>query len=208
MDAKTPATVLCDGDAGLWRLQREVLPDATPVLDWWHVAVRFEHALQTARGLGADTTNARLVAGAVRTLDWAKWRLWHGRWPGCQRKLVELLRWTERRQVCDLAGVGRLHRHVTELLGYLERNQDALVPYAARRRRGEPISTAFVESAVNEIVAKRMNKSQQMRWKKATVQPFLDMRAAVLNDTLEDAFRQRYPGFRPANDDQAQPKAA
>jgi len=33
-------------------------------------------------------------------------------------------------------------------------------------------------------------------------------RTAVLNGTLEDAFRQRYPGFRPANDDQALPKAA
>src|SRR4051812_6786403 len=30
----TPATVLCDGDAGLWRLQREALPGATIVLDW------------------------------------------------------------------------------------------------------------------------------------------------------------------------------
>jgi len=38
---------------------------------------------------------------------------------------------------------------------YLERNEDAPVYYAARRRCGEPISTAFVESAVNEIVAKR-----------------------------------------------------
>jgi hypothetical protein len=46
--------------------------------------------------------------------------------------------------------------------------------YAARRRCGEPISTAFVEGAVNEIVAKRMNKKQQMRWNRATVQPFLD----------------------------------
>jgi transposase InsO family protein len=73
--------------------------------------------------------------------------------------------------------------------------------YAARRRRGEPISTAFVESAVNAIVAKRMNKAQQMRWSRATVQPFLDVRTAVLNGTLEHAFRQRYPGFRPANDD-------
>jgi hypothetical protein len=54
---------------------------------------------------------------------------------------------------------------MSELLAYLERNQDMLVHYAARRRRGEPISTAFVESAVNEIVAKRMNKKQQMRWK-------------------------------------------
>src|SRR4051812_13522195 len=38
--ADTPATVLCDGDAGLWRLQREGLPGATIVLDWWHAAVR------------------------------------------------------------------------------------------------------------------------------------------------------------------------
>ena len=96
----------------------------------------------------------------------------------------------------------RVRRHVADLLGYLERNRDALVPYAARRRRGEPISTAFVESAVNEIVAKRMAKKQQMRWSRATVQPFLEVRTAVLNDTLEDAFRQRHPGFRPANHDQ------
>ena len=108
----------------------------------------------------------------------------------------------------DVAGIGRLQRHVSDLLGYLERNRTGLVPYAARRRRGEPISTAFVESAVNEIVAKRMTKAQQMRWNRASVQPFLDVRTAVLNGTLEDAFRQRYPGFRPANDDQALPKAA
>jgi hypothetical protein len=37
---------------------------------------------------------------------------------------------------------------------------------------------------------------------RGTVQPFLAVRTAVLNDTLEDAFRRRYPGFRPANDDQ------
>jgi hypothetical protein len=43
----------------------------------------------------------------------------------------------------------------------------------------------------------RMNKKQQMRWNRATVQPFLDVRTAVLNDTLEDAFHSRHPGFRP-----------
>ena len=99
----------------------------------------------------------------------------------------------------DVAGIGRLQLHVSGLLDYLDRNRGALVHYAVRRRRGEPISTAFVESVVNEIVAKRMNKAQQMRWSRATVQPFLDVRTAVLDGTLEDAFRQRYPGFRPAN---------
>ena len=66
----------------------------------------------------------------------------------------------------------------------------------------------LVESAVNEIVAKLMNKKPQMRWHRATVQPFLDMRAAALNDTLEEAFRRRYSGFRPANDDQVVAAAA
>jgi hypothetical protein len=75
--ANTPATVLCDGDAGLWRLQRQVLPSAAVVLDWWHAAVRFEHALQAARGLGAGTADASLAGRAVCGLERAKWRLWH-----------------------------------------------------------------------------------------------------------------------------------
>src|SRR5215212_10230896 len=145
---------------------------------------------------------------AVRNLERAKGRLWHGRWTWCRRKLAGLYRWTKRQHVREIAGIDRLRRHVSELLGYLERNQDMLVHYAARRRRGQPISTAFVESAVNEIVAKRMNKKQQMRWNRMTVQPFLDVRTAVLNETLEDAFRHRYPGFRSANDDQARSAAA
>src|SRR3954463_12330917 len=102
--ANTPATALCDGDAGLWRLQREVLPNATPVLDWWHAAVRFEHALQAARGLGAGTADARLADAAVCGLERAKWRLWHGRWPGCRRRLAALRRWAGRESVREVAG--------------------------------------------------------------------------------------------------------
>jgi hypothetical protein len=52
-----------------------------------------------------------------------------------------------------------------------------------------------------------MNKAQQMRWSKAMVQPFLDVRTAVLDDTLDDSFR-RHPGFRPANDDHRTTAAA
>jgi hypothetical protein len=102
----------------------------------------------------------------------------------------------------DLYWLAReLTEPVSELFGCLECNQGALVHYAAQRRRGEPISTAFVESAVNEIVAKRMNKKQQMGWNRMTVQTFLDVRITVLNGTLENVFRHRYRGFRPANDE-------
>ena len=51
-------------------------------------------------------------------------------------------------------------------------------------------------------------EDRTMRWNRATVQPFLDVRTAVLNDTLEDAFFHRCPGFRSTSDDQVLPKAA
>ena len=101
----------------------------------------------------------------------------------------------------DVAGMNKLRQHAGDLLGYLDCNEAALVHYAVRRRHGEPIATSFVESAVDKIISWRMAKAQQMRWSRATVQPFLDVRTAVLNDTLADAFRRRHPGFRPANDD-------
>jgi hypothetical protein len=69
------------------------------------------------------------------------------------------------------------------------------------------ISTGFVESTVNEIIAKRMVKKQQMRWSRHTVQAFLNVRVHVLNATLEDAFRHWYRGFRPLVD-LLQPAAA
>jgi hypothetical protein len=68
------------------------------------------------------------------------------------------------------------------------------------------ISTGFVESAVNEIIAKRMVKKQQ-RWSRHTVQAFLNVRVHVLNATLEDAFRHWHRGFRPP-EDLFQPAAA
>jgi hypothetical protein len=56
--------------------------------------------------------------------------------------------------------------------------------------RVEQIPTACVESATNEIIAKRMIKKQQMRWNRWIGQPLLDVRVAVLDGTLENSFRR------------------
>jgi hypothetical protein len=93
--------------------------------------------------------------------------------------------------------VSRLRRWATDLLDYLRANQDSLPNYRERRREGKPISTGWVESAINEIIAKRMAKSQQLRWNRWTVQPFLAVRTAMLNGTLTESFRDWFPGFRP-----------
>ena len=196
----TPATVLSDGDAGLWKLQRQVMPEATLVLDWWHIAMRFEHALQAARGLGANTPAGHLRGYAVRDLEGAKWLLWHGRSSSCLERLTKLAGWFGAPHVRNTHGALTSEKYIRELIQYLRANRCALVNYGRRRHARLPISTAFVESAVNEIVSKRMIKKQQMRWNRWTVQPFLDVRTAVLNGTLQGSFKRRYPAFRMGND--------
>ncbi len=58
---------------------------------------------------------------------------------------------------------------------------------------GEPISTAFVESTVNEVIAKRMAKKQQMQWSQQGAHYLLQTRVAVLNGELESLFHRWYP---------------
>jgi hypothetical protein len=87
--------------------------------------------------------------------------------------------------------------HLSELTSYLDANADSLPNSGARDRAGAPISTAFAESAVNQISATRMIKRQQMRWNRETVRSFLTVRVTVLNETREQAFRSWHAGFRP-----------
>jgi hypothetical protein len=48
-----------------------------------------------------------------------------------------------------------------------------------------------------------MIKKQQMRWNRWTLQPFLDVRVAVLNKSLAGSFKRLYPDFQTDNDNHA-----
>ena len=52
------------------------------------------------------------------------------------------------------------------------------------------ISSAFVESTINQVVSKRMVKRQQMRWTPRGAHLLLQVRTRVLDDELTDAFRR------------------
>jgi hypothetical protein len=98
--------------------------------------------------------------------------------------LVTTFRWSEAKRIRDPAGIKTLRLHLKDLIDYLEASTAILANYGARQRHKEPISTAFVESAVNEIVSRRIIRKQQMRGNRWTVKSFLDVRVAVLNGTL------------------------
>jgi hypothetical protein len=95
----------------------------------------------------------------------------------------------------------KLLRAVEEFHTYITNNQAFITNYGERYRQGDRISSGFVESAVNYVVAKRFTKRQQMQWCLEGAHLLLQMRTRVLNGELEKTFRDWYPGFRAANDE-------
>ena len=89
----------------------------------------------------------------------------------------------------------KLSKAVTEFGGYIRANATSIPNYGERFRAGEAISSAFVESAVNQVVSKRMVKKQQMRWTPRGAHLLLQVRTRVLNDDLAADFRRWYPPF-------------
>jgi hypothetical protein len=59
------------------------------------------------------------------------------------------------------------------------------VNYGDRYHNGETISTAFVESTVNEVISNRFVKKQQMRWTKEGAHHLLHIWVQVINDDLK-----------------------
>jgi hypothetical protein len=59
-----------------------------------------------------------------------------------------------------------------------------------------------VESIVNEVVAKRMVKKQQMQWSPEGAHCLLQTSTAVLNDELRGHFERWYPELRVGIDDE------
>ncbi|TWG92117.1 hypothetical protein L598_005000000180 [Mesorhizobium sp. J18] len=82
---------------------------------------------------------------------------------------------------------------------YIANNAGMIPNYAERRRYGERVSTAFVESTVNVVVSKRFSKRQQMRWSKEGAHLLLQTRTRALDGTLRGKFEQWYPGLAANN---------
>lgn len=94
----------------------------------------------------------------------------------------------------NYANLKALQKQLDEMYTYIRNNQMMIPNYGEMRRYGEPVSTAFVESTINEVIARRMAKKQQMQWGRKGAHYLLQTRTAVLNNELQDKFASWYPG--------------
>jgi hypothetical protein len=204
---------LSDGGEDVRNVQLYLNPEAEHLLDWFHVTMRLTVLTQTAKGapetIGAGEEQYELRSKVLKQLESIKWYLWHG------NVFQALQRLTDLEMDLDAAAfdnknetLRKLLKGVEELHTYVDRNQKFIPNYGERYRNGERIASGFVESAVNQVISKRMSKRQQMQWTQRGAHLLLQIRTRVLNAEWEYTFRRWYPGFRLQTSAQPIEKAA
>jgi hypothetical protein len=152
---------------------------------------------------GLAHLDAERATELQEALEHTKWNLWHGK----VKRALAWLRQLEGRMWCfasRYAKFSALARAVHGFQRYLWRNGHLIPNYARRRRAGQVISTAFVESLVNSLLSKRFAKKQSMQWTPEGAHLLLQTRTRTLNGDLPGTFRRWYPAFsiedEPADD--------
>jgi hypothetical protein len=117
-----------------------------------------------AKGLpetvGNDEDQYESRPRVLKDLESLQWYLWHGNVFQALPTLDGLQMDVESAPLETKAETARkLLTQIEELHTYVERNQALIPNYGERYRHGERIASGFVESAVNQVVSKRMVKA-------------------------------------------------
>jgi hypothetical protein len=191
---ETELTAFTDGCPGL----RSILVNAgitkPPGLDWFHIAMRLQHAEKTAGTLPADTAE-RENARAVIVAEVLRWRIWNGKDAKVTieriRAVMPVFQGEQSGRKRDPSS-RRLWTALREIDRYLSSQSAWLVNYAERHRAGLRVGTSITEGTANFLVNRRMNKFQQMRWSRRGADLLLQVRCAALNGKLGSAFGQLF----------------
>jgi hypothetical protein len=185
---------LSDGGETVRKLPTYLHPSSDHIIDWFHVAMKLTVLQQQNKAFLED--NPESGAQVAKTLERVKHYLWHGNVDKALECLGLLLFDLDlHRRRFPVAA--KLERGVTEFDTYIRNNQKFIPNFGERYRQGDTISTAFVESTINQVVSKRFVKRQQMQWSQKGAHLLLQTRTKVLDGDLEGAFRDWYPQFRP-----------
>jgi hypothetical protein len=193
--ADTELTAFTDGAPGLRSILSEAGCKKPPIADWFHIAMRLQHAKQAASGLSTDTPG-RMQAKAVIVpeVERLHWRIWNGKARNARRtldrarKVMHVFQGERSRRTTAVPSSRKLWRALREVDTYLRGQSLRLVNYAKRYRAGLRVGTSLTEGTANILVNRRMNKAQQMRWSRRGADLLLQVRCAVYNGAFGDGF--------------------
>jgi len=200
MQMNQVVTFLSDGGDTVRDLQMYMNPQAEHLLDWFHISMRLTVMSQLAKSIETDD-QPNLSAEIEKELECLKWNLWHGN----VHKALQIVEDLE--VALDIEENSqeqrKLLKAIREFGTYITSNRTFIVNYGDRYRHGETISTGFVESAINQVVSKRMVKKQQMRWTELGAHLLLQVRTRVLNQAWRATLSRWYPWMQETCDAKA-----
>jgi hypothetical protein len=181
-------TFLTDGGDTVRDLTEGHCPQASHILDWFHLTMRLTVLKQLAKGVSVEHKGEEFE----QELERLKWFLWHSNLYKALRTVKDLELDVDAQASPE---AGKLARALHEFDHYIRSNQFSIPNYGDRYRNGEAISSAIAESSVNQMVSKRFVKKQQMRWTRRGAHLLLQVRTRTLDDTLSATFQRWYPGM-------------
>jgi hypothetical protein len=192
--ADTVSTAFTDGCPGLRSILAEAGVTKPPIADWFHIAMRLEHAKQAASGLSTDEPGrAQAKTAIVAEVERLHWRIWNGKARNAQltleriRKVMHVFKGERGHRTTGVPS-RKLWHALHEVDNYLHSQSARLVNYAERYRAGLRVGTSVTEGTANFLVNRRMNKVQQMRWSRRGADLLLQVRCAVYNGALGSGF--------------------
>jgi hypothetical protein len=191
----TEVTAFTDGSPGLRSILVEAGIAQTPILDWLHIAMRLQHAAQSAGALSTDNpASVQAKAMIVEEVERLRWRIWNGKAKNARRSLDRVGKvihvYRGERDTARSAPSRRLWHALHNVDNYLRSQSNWLVNYARRYRAGQRVGSSITEGTANFLVNRRMNKSQQMRWSRRGADLLIQVRCTVYNGTLSSKFGQ------------------
>jgi hypothetical protein len=152
-------TFLSDGGDTVRDLQLYLSPLAEHLLDWFHITMRITGKRQQLKELIAAAPD-RDLEKLDDELERVKWYLWHGNvFRAIQ--VIERIQWELEDLDEEVPASRKFTKTVAEFHTYITANEAFIPNYGDRYRYGEVISTAFVESMVNQVISNGLSKSSR-----------------------------------------------
>lgn len=193
MQENQQVVFMSDGGEDVRRVQEYLHPNSEHLIDWFHITMRLTVLQQQTKSLRSE--QEEVGAAVSKQVESVKNLLWHGNAEEALDRLVTLmmdLDLIRKRSV----SAEKLATGVADFETYIRNNKEFIPNFGERCRQGERISTAFVESTINQVVSRRFVKKQQMHWTQRGAHLLLQTRTKILNDELEAVFQRWYPQFR------------
>src|SRR5271165_3468439 len=140
--AATALTAFTDGCPGLRSILAEAGVTKPPIADWFHIAMRLQHAKQAASRLSTDEPGRiQAKTAIVAEVERLHWRIWHGKARNARRTLERIGKVMhvfkgERGHRTTGVPSRKLWHALREVDNYLRSQSTRLVNYAERYRAG------------------------------------------------------------------------